>query len=341
MDYKQQTKKIGFCCPHHGVLSEPVEYFSVDIGYKKIVDVSVMRCPQCKTYYTPFTNLLALTKIEYKGHQVAAGQPVGRKGIARVDVRVPYIISIEEYNQRNEQAKKEQVEKNRKYIEDLREVEHNCIILTNKNCFISENKCPCCHEKTKKEYVKIIQYRKFLLANVRHCSHCDFDYISPEQFERIREKASSKIRGYYRGTFVFPVEIECEYQEDGKYLYIPKWALDFEKYDHHHLPPRGDTFYDMTDEEYRWVVSYHQPEDFSVQLRHKSFLGEAGYSTSESEVRRHNILKTCVSEYGKSRVINQLKSNMNLRIKQKDGDVRYAHALNIWREDIWWVENEL
>lgn len=352
MESNQQIKKVALCCPHHGMLQGNVEYFSVNMGTQMLVDIPVVYCSACKKYYTPFNNLLAIVKLTYKGRPVMASQGRVQRSVPRMGVKVPYFVETVEYNKQKEQAheearkqaeqaRKEKAEKRQQYIDSLREVDHNCIILTNKVCFITENECPCCHGKTKKEYVKITQHRKYLLSNVRHCSHCDFDYITPIQFDRIREKASEKIRGYYRGAFVSPVDIECEYQEDGSYLYIPKWALDFEKYDHHHLPPRGDAFYDMTDEEYRWVIAYHQPEEFPVQLRQKSFLGEAGYSTSESEIRRHSILAKCVNEYGKSRVINQLKSNLNLRMKQKDGTTRYQHALNIWRGDIWYVENEL
>ena len=78
-----------------------------------------------------------------------------------------------------------------------------------------------------------------------------------------------------------------------------------------------------------------------MHLRLKSFLGEAGYSTSESEIRRHAILERCVQEHGKWKVINQLKSNMNTKKMQKDGEIRYAKALNIWCGDIWYVENKL
>ena len=94
----------------------------------------------------------------------------------------------------------------------------------------------------------------------------------------------------------------------------------------------------MTDKEYNWVISFHQPEEFPVQLRKKSFLAEAGYSTNESEIRRRSILEKCIQEHGKSKVINQIKSNMNLRIKQKDGSAKYQNALNIWRSDIHWIE---
>lgn len=340
---QQHIKKIGFCCPNHGILSEKVEYFSSTIGSKRIIDVSVMRCPKCEEYYTPFTNLLALSKLHYKGKLINAGQAVTRKNIVRTEVRTPYILSIEEYKKQSEEQKTEKEERHKQYIDNLREVDHSSIILTNKLCFINEHRCPSCQYLTKKEYVKIAQRRKYVLSNVRHCSRCGFDYISPEEFYKIDQKANKVIKGRYDTPFISPVDTRCQYQRLDKYLFIPRWALDINKYDYHKLPPRGDAFYDMTTEEYAWVIEYHQPIDleFPVQLRAKSFLGEAGYSTGESEIRRRAVLGKCVQEHGKWKVINQLKSNMNIRLKQKNGSTRYANAINIWRSDIWYVENKL
>ena len=349
---KQETKNVALCCPHHGLLREPVQYISANMGSKTLVDLAVVYCHPCKKYYTPFNNLLALVKIKYHGHSVVGSQGRVQRSVPRVKVRVPYFTDTAEENRHQEQIREEdekrkkqllieKAEKRKQYLEELPEVYHDCVVLTNKPCFINNHECPHCHETTKKEHVKITQYGKFLYSHLWRCSRCGFDYITPSQVEAIRKKANQKIRGYYHGPFVLPVEIECELQEDGRYLFIPKWALNFEKYDHHHLPPKGDDFYDMTDEEYLWVKMYHQPEEFSATLRTKSFLGEAGYSTSESETRRHIILEGCVNEYGKSKVINQLKSNINLRLKQKDGNIRYQHALNIWNGDLWYVEHKL
>ena len=218
MDSRQHTKKVGFCCPQHGVLTEKVEYFSVNLGSKKMVDVSVMRCPECKKYFTPFTNLLAIAKIRYRGQQVFASLPVARKSIARVEVCIPQIIDIEEYERRNEQLKLEQAEKHRQYIESLRVIAHDEIILTNKLCFIKENRCPECNNITRKEYVKIQQRWKYVLANVRCCSRCGFEYITPSQFFDICEKAKKVIRGNYRRPFISPINIQYELNDASEAL---------------------------------------------------------------------------------------------------------------------------
>ena len=111
------------------------------------------------------------------------------------------------------------------------------------------------------------------------------------------------------------------------------------KFDKYHLPPRDDEYYDLTDKEYLWVKMSYVPEKFHIDLRQQSFLGAAGYYTSESEIRRHSILSKCVREYGKGKVVRQLKANINLRAGQRNKN--YGNAINIWRGDIWYVEHML
>ncbi|MEE1125177.1 MAG: hypothetical protein U0L18_04475 [Acutalibacteraceae bacterium] len=348
MENKNQTKKVIFCCPYHGELREPIEYFNAKIGRKKLVNLPIMYCKKCEKYYTPFYNLVTLIEIKHKGYQVMASKTTSfGKNFKKVSVRIPRFIDIEEENkEENKEAERirlEKKEKFQKYTEGLREVLYDHLVMTNKSCFIKEHMCPICRNITKKENIKITQNQKFLLANIRHCEYCNNDYITPEQFRFLCDKAKSKIRGFYHEPFIFPKNVICKLENTfgNQYLFIPEWALDFEKYDHHNLPPKGDKLYDMTNDEYLWVKMYYQPDEFPVKLRQKSILGEAGYSANESRNRRHIILAKCVKKYGKSRVINQLKSNINLRIKQKDGNIRYAKALNTWRGDITFVENEL
>lgn len=363
MGNKKQYKKVVFCCPQHGVLRNNVEYSSVDIGARRLVDIPVMYCQECDKYYTPFTNLLALVSLHHKGCLVVASQTCFGKSFSMHEVRAPRFINIKEENapkkkthiektekekqfvaigrKEIEQMQIEKVKKRRQYIEGLREVCNNTIILSNKPRFVGERFCPRCQKKTVSEHVKIIQGDKFLFANIRHCGLCNADYITPEQFISLCSKASKVIRGFYLTPFVSPENVYCETQEHDKFLFIPQWAIDSEKYDQYHLPPRGDEFYDMTDAEYLWVRTLYQPEAFDVVLRPKSFLGEAGYSTSESETRRHKILEECVNKYGKNKVINQINTTLSLRMKQKNGSKRFEHAINVWRGDIWYIENKL
>lgn len=310
-----------------------------------------MYCKQCRKYYTPFSNLLSLVPIQHRGQMVCASQGRIRKDIHREIVRVPRFLDIAEYNkellqaheedqkrqEREERIRTEQSEKKKQYIDSLRDVLYCCVILSNKDIFLKEHKCPHCREDLKKEYVKVTQNRKYILTNVWHCEHCDLDFISPNLFYSICDKADRIIRGYYSSPFVAPVEMECTYQDGGTYLFIPQWALDSEKYDHRHLPPRSDEFYIMTEDEYNWVKLYHQPEEFPAELKSKSFLKLEGYDSNVPETMRRKILDTCVQKYGKVKVLSQLHLNVNLRINQKGKN--YTRSINIWNSDIRYVES--
>ena len=163
--------------------------------------------------------------------------------------------------------------------------------------------------------------------------------------ESAQEDAYSLLRERFPNTsvtpysFVEPQNVKCECDDDNRYLFIPKWMLYSSKFDEYNLPPRDDEYYDLTDEEYLWVKMSYGPEKFHIDLRQQSFLGAAGYSTGESEIRRHSILAKCVHEYGKGKVIRQLKVNINLRAGQKNKN--FGNAINIWRGDIWYVEHKL
>lgn len=101
MEISKQTKMVAFCCPNHGALQETVEYFSANIGTKRLVDVPVMYCRDCKKYYTPFTNLLAFIQLKYKGYKVSASQGRVEKSIPRVKVRSPYFVDKQEAHPSN------------------------------------------------------------------------------------------------------------------------------------------------------------------------------------------------------------------------------------------------
>lgn len=348
-----KTSKVTFCCPHHGALQGNVEYLTKDIGTRTLIDLPVVYCRDCNKYYTPFSNLLALTKLEHKGQQIKASQSHVEKAFPRAEVRVPRFKSKESDNHKSAEAanncqesraqqRKERllkIEKNKEYIEHLRYVEHNSVILSNKPIFLSENKCPICRNGVKKENIKLRYYNgRYVLTSVKRCNLCNSDYITPNQFYAIRKKA---LKLFDIAPFVYPVNIYAEHIGDDKYLFLLHDVYNKDIYDLKHLPPRADKYYDMSDEEYNWVKSVYEPEEYIQNLRPKSFLGEAGYSTNESEKRRQVILQKCVSEYGKSKVIHQIKSNMNNCLRQKNGSVRYQRALNIWRHDINYITNHL
>ena len=89
-----ETRNIAFCCPHHGDLHDSVKYVSAEIGSKRLVNVAIMYCSECDEYYTPFTNLLALSKLEYNGKQIRASKGRTSKDAPRIEVLSPYFEDI-------------------------------------------------------------------------------------------------------------------------------------------------------------------------------------------------------------------------------------------------------
>ena len=96
MEANQQTKRVAFCCPHHGVLKGTPEYFSANFGSKRLVDISAMYCAACGKYYTPFANLLAFKQLRFKGREVAVSQGRVERSVPREVVRVPRFLDINE-----------------------------------------------------------------------------------------------------------------------------------------------------------------------------------------------------------------------------------------------------
>lgn len=348
METERKTKKATFCCPHHGVLSGKVEYFSENFGTKRFEDIPVMCCPECKKYYTTFVNLLAIFKPQYKGKAVEAAQGFWGKSKNSVEIRKPYIVDLEKERKEIEHKKEEQRKAHEeKWIESIKNsriVYHDEIIVSNKSIFKDEHKCPHCRQATQKECVRISQRGKNISANIRHCNVCNNDYITLDQYHNLEEKAKEKLKYFhYDKPFIRPLNLEMEesYFGKGRFVFIPKSAKDLDKYNYNHLPPHEDEFFCMSDEEYLWIMMYYQPEEYLYELKKKSFLMEKGYSTSVTKDRRRRILEKCVEEYGKGKVIGQLKKNIVLRVNQKNGEAKYMNALNVWRSDIWYIENEL
>lgn len=62
-----------------------------------------------------------------------------------------------------------------------------------------------------------------------------------------------------------------------------------------------------------------------------------GYSTSKSTDKRHEILRTAVSDYGKQRVVDHITFLVNIRMSQKNGATKFANAISIWKSDIAYV----
>lgn len=90
-----ERAKVAFCCPHHGLIQNDVKYISANMGSKRMVSIPIMHCRECDEYYTPFTNLLAFAKLEYKGKLVRASQGRVEKSAPRIEVIKPYYEEAE------------------------------------------------------------------------------------------------------------------------------------------------------------------------------------------------------------------------------------------------------
>lgn len=65
-------------------------------------------------------------------------------------------------------------------------------------------------------------------------------------------------------------------------------------------------------------------------MQAKSFLKEAGYSTSVSTERRRELLRRLVREHGKRQVTDYLRTFINLHGKRRN----YHNAVSIWQSDL-------
>ena len=71
----------------------------------------------------------------------------------------------------------------------------------------------------------------------------------------------------------------------------------------------------------------------------ESFLGKMGYSTSEHQSKRREILNAAIKKYGHHRVIEHINFLINMRIKQENGEAKYHRAISIWKEDMEYIRH--
>ena len=178
------TKKVGFCCSEHGSISSQVEYISVDIGSRRLMDVPVKFCHACQKYYTPYSNLLALIKIYHRGHPVSATALSYAKNVPLEAVRVPYYLDSHatdkksgENNKSGKRTTTHGAPKQRikgYYIIQLKHVYMGAckknFVLTNYPC----NECLCCGNKL----VSFVNFARLnetegLRIPGQYCSRCD------------------------------------------------------------------------------------------------------------------------------------------------------------------------
>ena len=183
MGTNQQTKSVAFCCPHHGVLKGTPEYFSAEFGQKRLMDIPVMHCAACGKYYTPFSNLLAVKQLRYKGREVATSQGRVEKSVPREIVRVPYFVDADKMTpkdkEKSAQRKRGQKRINRYEIVPVSGLNrsafvHN-IILTN----YSYDECLNCNNRLV-DFVNFIELgeNEGVKAPGKYCTKCNTFYES-------------------------------------------------------------------------------------------------------------------------------------------------------------------
>lgn len=358
------TQKASFFCPVHGLLEKQIVYASFVLEGTELHDIACMYCEGCDCYYSPFGNLLHFVpSASVNGKPLRESEiRIGKSTIKR-SIKSPYWGKLRPTNttlptpqkQASEAKRKKQVKNTAPKVappqKELVEVETNEIILTNKSLFVNERKCPDCQTRVAKKYVSILHSTVYLQrcykfrGSLFYCPSCSHFYLSKSQLEKLNDKALDIMPKGTPYPFVKPGNVKIdEAQAEGNrnihnFKYIPLEMLNFEKYDRWNPPPKCNKYYDPTNEEYEWILGYYEPESpFVGNLKSKSFLGEAGYSTTEPEKYRKRILDQCVSKYGKAKVIKQIKFNITQRSNQQNGEIKYAHAISIWLSDISYIE---
>ncbi len=183
MGTNQQTKSVAFCCPHHGVLKGTPEYFSAEFGLKRLVDIPVMYCAACGKYYTPFSNLLAVKQLRYKGREVVASQGRVEKSVPRELVRVPYFVDADKMmpkdKEKSAKRKREERRINRYEIARVSGLNRTAfihkIILTNYSC----DECLNCNNRLV-DFVNFVELGENEGVKVpgKYCTKCNTFYES-------------------------------------------------------------------------------------------------------------------------------------------------------------------
>ena len=210
------------------------------------------------------------------------------------------------------------------------------VMLTNKECFIVDSCCPICYNPTQSIEAKFeAPFSYWLYRTLQYCEKCKRYYLSRAEYKQLLSDAVVKFPNAPK-PFFLPGNIQ---NESG--LFIPKALIDKDKYDRWHLPAPLDKYYDPSDEEYNWIVRYYLPkQSFNAKPKSESILGERGYSVKVHDEKRKSILKECIQIHGEEKVLKQLHLNIEWRMKQRNGEIRFAQSIAIWNNDIMYIEGK-
>ena len=300
----------------------------------------ILFCPECKNFFITQEMSRALVRkhpgyyVDTSLYDLRSSNKVKKKQTAQLSDKTNAVSNngsrTQTYNPGRNTVKNSAVQTRSNLENTIRPTGLKAQIYLSNTYSAANNICPFCRSVMSREDINIPviemtgdSYRHDT-EKVRFCYKCRKAFITKEMALYILSKINDSLKDQ-KTIKVENVTIQWD-EDNNKYLFNPtsenSWDIFFPSRDYEKVSVRDDTPAEM-------------------ELNQQSFLGAMGYSTNESEARRRIILVKCVTEFGKSRVLQQLRFNMDMRLKQKDGATRYQRAINAWRGDIWYVENKL
>ena len=182
---------------------------------------------------------------------------------------------------------------------------------------ISRNQCPECgapvvfERRNIPAFTSEGNFHQYYICNVWICNRCHETFMSTAELKNLQMRLS----GSTRKLFVEPSN-RRRVEQNNSYLYEP--------IDNHNIYVNTHQVNHLANTQ---IQSNNNP--FST-MQTKSFLKEAGYSTSVSTDKRRAILRELVKKYGKRQVTDYLKTFINLHGKRRN----YANAVTVWQSDL-------
>ena len=321
-----QTKKIAFCCPHHGFLHKPVEYLSTKVGSKVLVDLPIVYCEECNRYYSPFGNILALFKLKYRGRLILPSKGIAQKNVERVEVRIPYFSIAEEKKVENTANKPKDTYTNKKKQTHRTQRIINNISLQNAPVFVSNTYnfntgvCPVCCSVMTKDHANIPvlyengDFYRYYAEEILYCHKCKRGYVGQKTIEKLLQRINAATNHY---SIVKLENARVSFNKEQKFSYYPT--------------------VDNTSAVFIPDYQYHPSTmeyDGEMNLNAQSFLGAMGYTVKLPEHSRRIILAKAVKIHGKRKVADLICFLISSRRNQLNGATKFANAIRIWQKDL-------
>lgn len=324
-----QTKKIAFCCPHHGFLQNPVEYFSTKVGSKVLVDLPIVHCEKCNRYYSPFGNILALFKPKYRGRLILPSKGIAQKNVERVEVRIPYFSKLETTAEKkveslankpkgNIKNKNKQAPRTQRTINNT--PPRNVPVHISNTYNFTTGVCPICCSVMSKDRANIPvlyengDFYRYYVEEILYCHKCKKGYVGQKTVEKLLQRIKAATNYH---SIVKLENARVSFSRNQEFLYYPTTennrVVFIPRYEHH---------------------SSTMEYDGEMNLNAQSFLGAMGYTVKLPEYSRRIILAKAVKQYGKRKVTDLICFLISSRQKQFNGATKFANAIRIWQKDL-------